>query len=1045
MTLISRFRKAGEAGRDYRPVPFWSWNDQLDPDEIRWQIRRMKEGGFGGHFMHSRRGLVTPYMGKDWMECVLAACNEARETGVLPWLYDEDCWPSGTGGGRVTSGRPDAQGKMLLHETARPMNFRPEANTVAAFVGVKNDRGVCTTFRRVADLQAARSLRLKSGEALIHFYYETAEQVDVLNRSATGVFLESTHEEYRRLAGRYFGTVVPGIFTDEPQFRNAPPGAAWSLELPEFFRRSNGYELVDHLPELFFPVEGAEKLRFDYHQTLLRLFLLAYTLPIYQWCERNHLALTGHFQGEDTLASQVQYIGAAMPHYEYMHIPGIDHLGRYITSPVLAKQASSVANQFGRKRVLSEMWGCSGQNVNLEELRWIADWQIANGVNLICPHLSAYSMRGCRKRDYPPNLFFQQPYWKHMKRLSDTLARTTALTSEGELVADTLVLHPMTSAWAVGAHLGRSVMDRLSADLARLTSGLSGMHADFEFGDEMIMERHARVQKGQIIIGKRRYRTVVVPSCLNWKAATLNLMKRFVRSKGRLIFAGELPTLIDGQASAELQAFARKQKQISVATQAGLGRLRTALKPGLRITPVRGTTDATDIAAMWRTSGREHLFFLVNLDPVKAHDLAVRLPVKGPVSRLDAATGDVTPLEARRAGTSQTVKLSLPAMGSTLLVVDPRGKPATPPKVHPRPRRKKALARRWQYHRRDPNAIVLDTARVTFGDEVFDKAMPLADINHMLLVRGESTVVELAYDFTARLDQNRRRLALAVENSEDYEIHINGLRVPMRTEDWWIDKCLRLLDISRLVSPGKNVLTLRRPYFIRADHRDKMLGNVPGAITGTLYGQVELEPVYLVGDFGVEFDGSHETAFAGMHHLWPPGEMTLEAWERQPEGQSVWLNGHCKLAAETLSGSGHNLLHDGLPFFAGTIDLEQTLVLTGNPSEQAVIEMPRPNAIVAQVIVNNHECPPLWQAPFRTLVGPYLQKGKNDLTIRLTGSLRNLMGPHHTAGGDYFMVGPESFSGAQHIRRGHLVDNHDYRADYNLTPFGLAGDVVLYY
>ena len=162
----------------------------------------------------------------------------------------------------------------------------------------------------------------------------------MLNRSATGVFLESTHEEYRRLAGRYFGTVVPGIFTDEPQFRNKPPGAAWSLELPEFFRRSNAYELADHLPELFFPVEGAEKLRFDYHQTLLRLFLLAYTLPIYQWCERNRLALTGHFEGEDTLALQVHSIGAAMPHYEYMHIPGIDHLGRYITSPVLPKQAS---------------------------------------------------------------------------------------------------------------------------------------------------------------------------------------------------------------------------------------------------------------------------------------------------------------------------------------------------------------------------------------------------------------------------------------------------------------------------------------------------------------------------------------------------------------------------------------------------------------------------------------------------------------------------------------------------------------------------------
>ena len=29
----------------YRPIPFWSWNDKLDPEELRYQIREMHKQG----------------------------------------------------------------------------------------------------------------------------------------------------------------------------------------------------------------------------------------------------------------------------------------------------------------------------------------------------------------------------------------------------------------------------------------------------------------------------------------------------------------------------------------------------------------------------------------------------------------------------------------------------------------------------------------------------------------------------------------------------------------------------------------------------------------------------------------------------------------------------------------------------------------------------------------------------------------------------------------------------------------------------------------
>ena len=1046
MSLLQRFRKAGNDGRTFRPAPFWSWNDDLDPQEVRRQIRQMRQGGFGGHFMHSRVGLVTPYLGTDWMECVVAACSEGGQVGVQAWLYDEDCWPSGNCGRRITHGRPDNQAKILVYEIVRPTNFRLTQQTVAVFVGQKGSAGLLSEFRRIEDLAEIRSLKLRLGEAMLHFRYETHEYVDVLNRAATGQFIESTHEEYRRAAGRFFGNSVPGIFTDEPQFLNSSPGAAWSLELPEFFRRSAGYPLVDHLPALFFPVPGGEKVRFDYHQSLLRLFLLAFTLPIYQWCDRNRLALTGHFMGEDTCRSQVQYVGAVMPHYEYMHVPGIDHLRRWITSPVGPKQVSSAANQFGRRRVLSEIWGASGHGVTFEQLRWIADWQMVLGVNLLCPHLSLYSMRGCRKRDYPPNLFFQQPYWPHMKRLSDTLARTASVTSAGSLVAEVLVLHPVTSVWVLhGDPTSGDLIDSIDDDLARLTTELMAMHADFEFGDETIMERHGRVQKGKIIVGQRRYTTIVVPSCVTLKSSTLNLLRRFVRSGGKLVFAGHLPHLLDGEPSKVLQAFIKTQKQLDASTAGGAAELKKLIKPALKVTASRGTADARDVAAMWRDCGRQQLLFLVNLNPQKAWEVAVRMPVKGAVQLLDAETGKASPLPVRGSRTGQTVKVRLPEMGSALLLVSKNRPPAKPSPSHPRPRRKKVLARRWHYRRVDPNALVLDCARPVFGEEPPGELMPVADIQKMLLAAGRNTVVEMRFEFSSQLDATKsRRLQLAMELPDDFEIHVNGLRVPLRDEGWWTDPSLRLLDISRLIACGKNVVSLRRPFYQRDDHRRRMVGladqtSAARAFNNWVYPQVELESVFLVGDFGVQFDGPEhrgEVALLGRD---------VHPWDRLPVGRSTWLCGAPSLVPEIDSGSGQDLTRNRLPFYAGTVELSQTVVLPGNPSPQAILELQPPQATVTQVLVNGHETEPIWQRPYRLEIGRHLVKGKNDIVVRLTGSLRNLMGPHHHRAGDLYSAGPFSFDGGKKFHRGHLVDNPDYRADYNFVPFGLDGDVTLYY
>ena len=43
--------------REYGILPFWFLNGELDPDEMRWQLRELREKGMPGIILHGRFGL----------------------------------------------------------------------------------------------------------------------------------------------------------------------------------------------------------------------------------------------------------------------------------------------------------------------------------------------------------------------------------------------------------------------------------------------------------------------------------------------------------------------------------------------------------------------------------------------------------------------------------------------------------------------------------------------------------------------------------------------------------------------------------------------------------------------------------------------------------------------------------------------------------------------------------------------------------------------------------------------------------------------------
>lgn len=166
------------------------------------------------------------------------------------------------------------------------------------------------------------------------------------------------------------------------------------------------------LPAMFIDFDGAEKFRYDYYRLCHLLFINNFIKPIYEWCEANGCRVTGHAVEESTLSGQMWCCGGVMPFYEYEHIPGIDYLGRGLSSDIAPKQLGSVCAQLGKKKAISEMFACCGWDVKPSELKRIAELQYAGGVNMMCQHLYSYTERGQRKRDYPAHYSGMHNPWQ---------------------------------------------------------------------------------------------------------------------------------------------------------------------------------------------------------------------------------------------------------------------------------------------------------------------------------------------------------------------------------------------------------------------------------------------------------------------------------------------------------------------------------------------------------------------------------------------------------------------------------------------------------
>ena len=919
---------------EFSTLPFFVWNGEVTESVIDRELKDFSEQGIHGFIVHPRPGLITPYLSDRWFQLMRYTVDRAKKLGMEVWLYDENSYPSGFGGGHVPAEMPESynQGQGLALQEKGPCKILLQR------VGDRFEDVTGKTEPSGAGFYCFGLTQYPARSWNAGYPY-----VDLLLPGVTQKFIGVTMTGYEKIFGADLGRTVPGVFSDEPNIN--PPGRGDVKYTPDLFvqfQKRWGYDLKTNLPSLVEEVGDWRRIRHNYYSVLLDLFIERWSKPYHDYAESKGIAWTGHYwehawpnpgEGPDNMAM-----------YAWHQVPGIDMLFNQFGEGVNAqfgnvrsvKELASVANQIGQRRTLSETYGGGGWDLRFEDMKRLGDWEYALGVNLMNQHLSFGTIAGVRKYDYPQSFSYHEPWWKRYGVLGDYFARLSLALSAGDEVNRILVLEPTTSAWMYAGARPNARMMQIGTAFQEFITRLAHNQVEFDLGSENIVKDHGRVDGKQFVVGQRSYDVVVLPpGTENLDAPTARLIRQYIQAGGKLTAytTGEL--FVDGAP----------------------GGLSIAQPPEEPANP-----DITGVEGMLFHRRRRlkdgELWFFVNSSLETPAGATVKAPGKS-VEKLDPLTGYATPYPAKLAAGSLEFSVALPPAGSLLVVAKDAPGPAAsvpPPAAGQVVEPSSPLT----VTRTAPNALRIDYCDLTLNgvtrkdvyffraaDEAFkaygfpegDPWNTAVQFNTSILDRNKFAP-DSGFEATFWLDVaegvNTASLRAVVERPPLWKVSVNGNPVESERGQWWLDVDFGVYPIGRHVKPGRNSITVvARPMSVHN----------------------ELEPVHIIGDFGV---APQDRGF----RIVPASTLKVGSWKDQ-----------------------------NLPFYADSVSYTRRFALARGTKYKVVLGGWA--GTVAEVRVNGKSAGVIGWQPYELPIGNLARSGRNVVEVLVYGSLKNLLGPHH--------------------------------------------------
>ncbi len=580
---------------DYRPVTMWFVNDTLTEDELTTQLETFKSKGVNELFFNVTGGFPEDYLNDHYFEMIKHTVAECKRLGLSFWIYDEYEFPSGIAGGKLIRDYPELRAKMLtdtpLHPVLGPKMrinreyirgkfekayyFIWDEREAGAFdvtdevtveecgdgfyVSYVNTRGCAVQLHVMSSKLQANVLSAAVGAK---FSFGQEGYIDPLREEAMRGFIDSTHEKYKEAVGDEFGKTVKGLFTDEvcvgDPHELGHDNVPWNDEMKQRFFDRYGYDITPWLYTLVEqPVTPREKqVRYQFWRLLTERVRDAHIKQVYEWCDKEGLLYTGHFDGEESMLWSMHQSGDIFDLMEWLHVPGIDSIfsRTNIESEAFntaGKVLASCARYFKRDRTLCETYTGSSFRLRFDEMRRIANRLMVLGANMIQYMGSHYSMDNQRK-SWKPSFNYNNTMFERLDLFGDYVSRIQYMSAQTKTAGRVLVMCPQAGVYTnfdghepiFGWQRNGVVAsyDHYEKSYVGTVNALLELNIEYDmFSDSMAAKVEAKDGKAELF--GAQYEVVLIPNADDTTSDVIAMADRLRKIGVKVVFIDALPSV----------------------------------------------------------------------------------------------------------------------------------------------------------------------------------------------------------------------------------------------------------------------------------------------------------------------------------------------------------------------------------------------------------------------------------------------------------------------------------------------------------------------
>jgi len=471
---------------------------------------------------------------------------------------------------------------------------------------------------------------------------------------------------------------------------------------------------------------------------------------------------------------------------------------------------------------------------------------------------------------------------------------------------------------------------------------------------------------------------ILVPGCETLRSTTMNKLEGFVKSGGKLVFVGDVPTLEDARQSERGQVLAEQAKVV----QFNKGSVLDAVEE-VRLVELRNETGAmtTNLLHQLRKDGDGRWLFIAHgAEPRNKHisekqDVTIRIKGTWKATIYNTMMGAQEEAMQSVKGDVTEIYQTMYDYDSLLLHLEPikaddaecnTAKQTDDIRSVKAVKTKKSIAipDYVDYTLSEPNALILDMAEYALDGGAWHAKEEMlrldvecrrmlgwsTDIAHVAQPwsLGEETEfhrVTLKFRIESAIEYNGAHLA--IENAKDVRLKWNGKEVDNKVVGWYVDKAIQTIAIPK-IEQGENILEIEVPIGKRT----------------------MIEWMYLLGDFGVEVLGKNARIIAKRDKL-AFGDVTMQ----------------------------------GLPFYTGNITYHIPIKTEGGDIS---IRSGFYVGAMQEADIDGKDAVPMIYPPYTAKLGT-VDEGTHTINLTFYGTRQNGFGTLHLADEKRTFINPSSW------------------------------------